>query len=580
MTEALLRAGFPLRLYCQGRGVCGQCSVRIVAGRLPEETQAEKKWNNRKKIPPDWCLACQLRVVRPLEVELPPTLLIQKESLPEPRLVRKKAADFPDYDPLVKKYLINMSDLAFETIERSDEAPESETVFLPGFGKMRINPEAREKLASLSPKYKQIMAVIYDDQLVLDFEVRGTVSRTFGLAIDLGTTTISAEIINLVTGEILAYGQKANLQAVFGADLVSRISYAGFQPDNLAKLREAALKSVNELVISLMKKAGVSRKRIYAVSLAANPVMNHLFLGVPVESFGRSPFQSEFISHSPVSAAEAGLKINPRAMVYLCPNLISFVGGDVASGLIYAGLVEKSGCYLYLDLGTNGEIVLKKGETILVTSTAAGPAFEGSGISCGLPAVTGAIEEAYWQKGKFRYRTIGRTRAAGICGSGLVAVLAEAIKAGLLDKSGKITEAKSAIKITRKVILTQEDIRKLQLAMAAIKSGLNLLLKSSGLKWSELDGLYLAGVFGNSLNINQCLSLGLLPPLPREKIFFIGNASVKGARLALMSRKARRKLEDLPRQIEFVSLAGREDFQTEFFKALTLSRQYWGERDV
>ena len=572
MTDALLRAGFPLRLYCQGRGVCGQCFVRIPSGQQPEETQAESELRRRKKIPAAYRLACQLRVVRPLEVELPPTLLIQKESLPEPRLVRKKAADLPDYDPLVKKCLINMSDLAFETI--------SETVFLPCFEKMRISPEVREKLASLSPKYKQTTAVIYDEELILDFEVRDTVSRTFGLAIDLGTTTISAELINLVTGEIMAYGQKANLQAVFGPDLVSRISYAGLQPDNLTELRKAALKSVNELAISLMKKAGVSRKRIYAVSLAANPVMNHLFLGVPVESFGRSPFQSEFISHSPVSAAEAGLKINSRAMVYLCPNLISFVGGDVASGLIYAGLVEKSGRYLYLDLGTNGEIVLKKGETILVTSTAAGPAFEGSGISCGLPAVTGAIEEAYWQKGKFRYKTIGRTRAAGICGSGLVAVLAEAIKAGLLDKSGKITEAKSAIKITRKVILTQEDIRRLQLAMAAIKSGLKLLLKSAGLKWSELDGLYLAGVFGNSLNINQCLSLGLLPPLPREKIFFIGNASVKGARLALMSRKARRKLEDLPRQIEFVSLAGREDFQTEFFKALTLSRQYWRERDV
>jgi len=575
LAEALLKGGIPLRLYCQGRGVCGQCFVSIVAGQLPEETQTEKELRKRKKLPANYRLACQLRISGPLVVELPPGVLFSKELFRQPEPGRQKPPSLADFNPLVKKYVINLSDLIDKRIEKVDTRLEEKIKAMLHLKQLAFNQLTLKKLAVISRKTNIASVLVYDDKSVLDFEAQDTVSSTLGLAVDLGTTTVAARLVNLITGEILASRSTANLQAVFGSDLISRISYASASTENLKNLQKAALDSVNKVAGQLLSETRVQKSKIYAVSLAGNTVMNHLFLGASVKSLGHSPFQPKFIFHAPLTASEAGLSLNPRAMVYFCPNLASFVGGDVAAGLVHTGLIDKTGKYLFLDLGTNGEIVLKNGETILVTSAAAGPAFEGMGISCGLQAIPGAIEEVKWHEGKFKYNTIGKTKAAGVCGSGLVGILAESLKVGLLDKSGKIMKPKSEIKITSNIVLTQEDVRKLQLAMAAIKSGLKLLLKNSGLKWPELNGLYLAGAFGNFINLKQCVSLGLLPPLPPKKIFFVGNASLSGATMMLLSREARQKAEELPDKVEFVSLARKKDFQAEFLKALSLGPSYW-----
>ncbi|MGB9892877.1 MAG: ASKHA domain-containing protein [Candidatus Saccharicenans sp.] len=576
LSEVLAEAGYPLRLYCQGRGVCGQCFVRIIKGQLPEESQSEKELRLNKRLSPDYRLACQLRIASPLTISLPESLLIKEEISSWLKPSQEERAIRSDFNPLIKKYSLNLSGLSFISQARLKAAIRLKL----GLLKLDFKSAALRKLAEMSGKNRLVTAVVYDDKLLLDFEPGDTLSKTFGLAVDLGTTTVSAQLIDLFTGQTLASKATANLQTRFGSDLISRISLAINNSANLKKLQETGLKSIELLISALAKEAWVKRQWIYAMTLAGNPVMNHLFLGLPVESFGHSPFQPAFISHPPVSAFELGLQINSQAMVYLCPNLASFVGGDISSGLLYTKLVKKKGNYLYVDLGTNGEIILKKGRTILATSTAAGPAFEGSGISCGLQAVPGAIEKVNWQNGRFVFKTIGQTSPAGLCGSGLIAALAEALKAGLLAPSGKILKGKSGIRVARKIVITQEDVRKLQLAMAAIKSGLKLLLKASGLKWSELDGLYLAGVFGNSIDLNQCCFLGLLPPLPQNKIFFAGNASLAGARLVLLSQKARREIDKLPGQITFFSLASQKDFQSEFLKALAIGTNYWRESDV
>jgi uncharacterized 2Fe-2S/4Fe-4S cluster protein (DUF4445 family) len=577
LSEALLTNGIPVRLYCLGRGVCGQCFVSIVAGQLPEETQSEKELRKRKKLPANYRLACQLRISGPLVVELPPGVLLSKELFRQPERGQQKLTSFVDFNPLVKKYVINLSDLTGKRIEKIDKRIEEKIKAMLHLKQLAFNRLALKKLAVIRKKTNIVSALVYDDKSVLDFEAHDTVSSTFGLAVDLGTTTVAAQLVNLTTGEILASRSAANLQVAFGSDLISRISYASASTENLKHLQKAALDSVNRLAGQLLSETKVQKSKIYAVSLAGNTVMNHLFLGASVKSLGHSPFQPQFIFHAPLMAPEAGLSLNPRAMVYFCPNLASFVGGDVAAGLLYTGLIDKPGRYLFLDLGTNGEIVLKNRKKILATSAAAGPAFEGAGISCGLQAIPGAIEEVKWQGGKFKYSTIGKTKAIGVCGSGLVGILAESIKAGLLDQSGKIMKTESEIKITSKISLTQEDVRKLQLAMAAIKTGIKILLKTAGLRWSDLDGLYLAGAFGNSLNLRQCVSLGLLPPLPLTRIFFVGNASLAGATLVLLSREAREKMKKLPEKVEFASLAERQDFQTEFLKALALGSGYWKE---
>lgn len=577
LSRALVQAGLPIKLYCQGRGICGRCLVEIKSGQLPEESQAEKKLRLERRYPSGWRLACQLRLSQPLTVRIPDDLLL----LPE---IKKMAGgtgiegkhSLRDFNPLVKKYVLRLSGEDLSEEERLTSAIKSTL----GLEQLALSPAERYKPKSVGASSRKFTAVIYDDRLLLDLEPVRSDDRILGLALDLGTTMVSASLLDLVAGKILASASLANPQAAFGADLISRIAFAAEKPGNLEKLRRAALKSTGQLTAALAREAGVKPRWIYAICLAGNAVMNHLFLNQPVDSLGRSPFRPAFLSHEPVPASEVGLRLNPRALVYISPNLGGFVGGDISSGLVYTGLAEKPGNYLYVDLGTNGEIALKKGKKIMVTSTAAGPAFEGSGISCGQPAVSGAVEYVKWSGGRFKYRTIGGQKPSGLCGSGLLGVLAESMKAGWLLPSGRITAGRSEIPVAPGLVLNQLDIRKLQLALAAVKSGMRLLLRTAGLDWTELDGLYLAGVFGSSVDPGQCLALGLLPPLPRQKIIFAGNASLAGAEMMLLSGLARRSAAKLPLKVQHVSLAEQENFQGEFLKALSLGRRYWRKSDV
>lgn len=578
LSRVLFRAGLPIKLYCQGRGICGRCLVEIKSGPLPEETEAERKFRHERRLRPTFRLACQLRLHQPLTVRIPDELLLQPEI--KNLFGRFPGSDRPalrDFSPLVKKYVLRLSK---EDLSREERL--ASVIKTPlGLKQLSVSPLAiRRELKSESALSRQFTAVIYDDRLLLDLETGRTDDRVLGLALDLGTTTVSARLLDLVKGKTLTSASVANLQAAFGADLISRIAFAVEKPGNLKKLQQAALKSIAQLTASLAREAGVKPKWIYAVCLAGNAVMNHILLNQPVDSLGRAPFRPAFLCHDPVPASEVGLSLNPRAMVFISPNLGGFVGGDISAGLVYTGLPDKPGNYLYVDLGTNGEIALKKGKKILVASTAAGPAFEGSGISCGQPALPGAIEYVKWSGGRFEYRTIGRKKPTGLCGSGLISVLAESLRAGWLLHSGRITAGRSEIPVAPGLALSQLDIRKLQLALAALKSGMRLLLGTAGLDWTKLDGLYLAGVFGSSVDPGQCIAVGLLPPLPRRKIIFAGNASLAGAELLLLSGQARKSAAKLPFKVKHISLAEQENFQGEFLKALSLGRRYWRANDV
>jgi len=576
LSRVMWQAGQPLKLYCGGRGVCGRCFVEIKAGPLPGENEAEKKLRLARGLPSRFRLACQLRLRQPLTVRIPSDLLLRPG-------LRRQSGDksgltmpvLKDYDPLVKKYVLKLSaeDLT------ADKSPELAIKSALGLKEMDISSSARRKLRAIRKEWSEITAVIYDDRLLLDLECGATADRILGLGLDLGTTTVSARLFDLSTGNPLATATVANEQAAFGADLISRLSFAAEKPGNPKRLQKSALKSIAKLTRTLALEAGVRTEWIYVLCLAGNAVMNHLILAQPVDSLGRAPFRPAFLSCEPVPASKAGLRVNPQAMVFVSPNLGGFVGGDISAGLLYTGLISRRGNFLLVDLGTNGEIVLKSGHTLLAASTAAGPAFEGSGISCGLQAVPGAIEKVKWSQGRFEYRTIGRQKPSGLCGSGLLAVLAEALRAGLLLPSGRIAAGRPEIEVAPGLGLSQLDIRKLQLAMAAVKSGIKLLLRSAGLDWRQLDGLYLAGVFGSSIDPGQCIAVGLIPPLPRKKILFAGNASLAGAGLMLLSRSARKEVEKLRGKVKHISLAENEDFQSEFLRALAIGSQYWRRQD-
>jgi uncharacterized 2Fe-2S/4Fe-4S cluster protein (DUF4445 family) len=295
--------------------------------------------------------------------------------------------------------------------------------------------------------------------------------------------------------------------------------------------------------------------------------MNHFLLGVPVKSLAVAPYNAAFSTLPELSARKIGIKINTNGKAYIVPNIKSFIGGDICAGLLASNLAHREGNYLFIDLGTNGEIVLKIGKRFIATSTAAGPAFEGMNIHSGMLALPGAIYRAEKKK-EMILHTIENSAPKGICGTGLIDLVAIFLEQGIISPKGKIPHPNKKIPITENIDITQKDIREIQLALAAIKSGTQIMLTKHGLQPDMLEGIFIAGAFGNYLNIPNAMDLGLLPPIDPKKIIFIGNSSLAGAKALLLSEKARKAAEALTQKIQHVSLATDPKFQEYFIEAL------------
>ncbi len=569
LADVLVRAGVPLSLYCHQRGVCGKCAVRVLSGPLPFPAALEAALLERRGLGPDHRLACLYVVRSDVTVETLPGSRLEKVAVLDTGL---PSAAF--VDPAVKKLsLVLQKPSLYAPVAVADSLLAQ--LKSPG---LVLTLAALSKLggAILGPSHP-VAAVLYDDREVLDIEPDEPGREAFGLAVDLGTTTVAAELVDLQTGRIADRATAVNAQNSYGADVVSRITFAFENPDNLRRLKGAAVQLINDLVGTMCRRSGVPRHRIYDAVVAGNSAMNHILCGVAVDSLALAPFHAVFSTLPPLAAAEIGFALHPQARVYISPNIKSFVGGDITAGLVAASFAAEPGTGLFIDLGTNGEIVLKKGGEFAATSTAAGPAFEGMNISCGMLAVPGAICRAEWDNG-FKCRTVDDLPPQGVCGTGLVDILAGALARGLLGRDGRIAGPEKRIRLTDRLALTQQDVRDVQLAVAAVRSGVRLMLREFRLTVADLDRVVVAGAFGSSLDIGNAVALGLLPDVPPEKIAFIGNASLAGARLLLLSRPARAVAEALAAKVSHISLATRPDFQDEFVQSLELDRYPKGEK--
>jgi len=563
LADVLVRAGIPLSLYCHERGVCGKCAVRILSGPLPFPAALEASLLEGRGLGPDHRLACLYVVRSDVTVETLPGSRLEKIAVLDSGLPSAAYVD-----PAVKKLSLVL------------EKPSlfSPTAVADSLRAQLKSPDLVMTLAALSKlggttlgPSRPVAVVLYDDREVLDIEPDEPGRETYGLAVDLGTTAVAVELVDLRTGRIAGRASAVNAQSSYGADVVSRITFAFENPDNLRRLKSAAVQLINDMVGAMCRQSGVPRHRIYDAVVAGNAAMNHIFCGVAVDSLALAPFHAVFSSLPPLAAGEIGLSLHPQARVYISPNIKSFVGGDITAGLVASEFAAEPGTGLFLDLGTNGEIVLKKGSEFVATSTAAGPAFEGMAISCGMLAIPGAIYRAEWDNG-FKCRTVDDLPPQGVCGTGLIDILAGAVSRGLLGRDGRIVGPEKRIRLTDRLALTQQDVRDVQLAVAAIRSGVRLMLREFRLTVADLDRILVAGAFGSSLDIGNAVALGLLPDVPVQKIAFIGNSSLAGARLLLISRPARTVAETLAAKISHVSLATRPDFQDEFVQALEFDR--------
>jgi len=569
LADVLQSAGIPLSLYCGRRGVCGKCFVEIVRGKLPPLREEEVLLLPRKKLSSGHRMACLYKVHGDL------TLRVPEESLLKQVAVLDTGVQAPVYpEPAVKKIALNLPSATLATPFSLVEALEKRLA-----KRLHVSVSSARRLSEISKQGQgRISATILDDRELLDVEAGDTADRCFGAAVDIGTSTVVVELVDLGSGRSLGRLAAMNAQVPFGSDVVSRISFAIQGPANLERLGAVIREQVDGMIRDLSRARGVTPENIYEIVIAGNTAMNHLFLGVPVSTLALSPFHGVYASAPEVRAGGLGLDVHPAARIYAAPNIGSFVGGDISAGLAAVELEKKDGCFLFIDLGTNGEIVLKKGRRLTATSTAAGPAFEGMTISCGMLALPGAIWAAKWKEGGFSIRTISEGSAQGVCGSGLIDILAISLRKGLVSPTGRIASPSKTILIGGGIVLTQTDVRKMQLAVAAIKSGVLLMLERAGLRVSDVEGIFVAGAFGASLNVRNAMAVGLLPSIPEDRVVFVGNSSLAGARKLLLSAPERRTIESCARKIKHVSLASGRTFQDRFITALEF-KSYSGENE-
>jgi uncharacterized 2Fe-2S/4Fe-4S cluster protein (DUF4445 family) len=409
----------------------------------------------------------------------------------------------------------------------------------------------------------------------------------FGVAVDIGTTTIVAKLLDLVKGEILATEAVLNPQSQYGDDVISRIAFAKSKK-KLKILQKTIIDCINGLIEKLCKKTSINSDSIYELCAVGNTTMSHIFLGFPIAKLGFSPYQAHSLEACDVSHAQLGLRINPSGNVHTPENVAGFVGSDTIAVALAADIDSAEQMTLIIDIGTNGEIVLGTKDKLYAASCAAGPAFEGGRINFGSRATEGAIESVVINKDDLEFDIIGNIPARSICGSGLIDIMAVMLELGVVEHTGRfiyldklrgnipepiyrrfiIYHGELALHLIEHVYFTQSDIRQVQLAKAAIQAGIRLLLKQMNIQPGDIEQVLLAGAFGNYIRKESALKIGLLPAIATEKIHFIGNAAASGAQMILLSAENRRRSKHLAQKIQYVELANSPDFQDVFADCL------------
>lgn len=562
LADKILESGIDLSLYCQKKAVCGKCFIEICEGYLPPPTEQEDFLIRMKNLSQNHRLACQLKVTGDLVINIPPESRLQKT------LILKTGIKLPlEIDPSVKKYYVELHkpelDHPHSLLSELKKHFEKKHLNIP-LNLLRALP------GTLKDSQFKVTTVLYGDDEVLAIELGDTTERNFGLAVDLGTTTLVVELVNLNTGESIDTATENNSQIKYGMDIVSRISFAYNAPDKLGKLQDAVLTTLSRMIKRLLEGNQISPDHVYEVILAGNTAMNHLLLGMPINTLAVSPFYAVFHRLPVIMASQLGLLLNPNTKAYIVPNIKSFVGGDISAGLQATDLANRKGNHLFIDLGTNGEIVLKTEKKFVATSTAAGPAFEGMNISSGMLAMPGAIYKAE-KKNRLILHTIGKEKPRGICGTGLIDLIALYLNEKKIAPTGRIKGDGGRIAIAEKISISQQDIREVQLAVAAVKTGVRMICERFRLKKEDLDRVFIAGAFGNYLNTKNAMRIGLLPDIDPRKIVYIGNSSLAGARALLLSRPVRKKTESLIKKVHYISLATDPRFQEYFVDSLNFA---------
>ena len=567
--------GLPIDSTCGGRGTCGKCKVQVLEGGA-EITIADRKQLRPSELEAGWRLSCQAKVYEDTTVTVPELLRVPKAAtMGVNRLVL--------LDPNVRKVFVELTEPDLED-QRSDIERLRDALTAEGFDMKADLRVLRTLPALLRGAEFKVTAVLGGDQLIA-VEAGDTREESYGVAFDLGTTTVVGTLMNLRTGMAEAVRSTLNGQAPFGADVISRISH-GMQGDEAkAELREAIQRTMNTVLQELYDSAGVARERVYETVVVGNATMLHLLLGIDATPISMMPFTPAFREPLYLPSREVGLDIHPGGYVQTLPVIGAYVGADIVAGVVATGLAREDKLRVFVDVGTNGEIVLGSVKRVLCTAAPAGPAFEGSQIRCGMRATDGAIEGVTLSDHVELQVIGGDIPPKGICGSGLVDTVAQLRLVGLLDAGGKMRsreevpehplsdrlitiEGVRAFLLAENVYLSQRDVRELQFGKGSIATGIKVLMDVMGVTVADLDEVLLGGSFGSYLNPESAKIIGLVPPVDVDRILSVGNTAGEGAKMSLLSFRERQIAFELPDKIEYVELSGRSDFNDSFISVL------------
>jgi uncharacterized 2Fe-2S/4Fe-4S cluster protein (DUF4445 family) len=607
LSEAARLAGVEIGQPCGGQGRCGRCAVQVTSGDIRRRSSLRLSPDD---VAQGFALACQSVVEGDLWVKVPPQEKIERRLTTD-----RTALEIPvpaDYDPgyhqSLRRWMLSLPPPRLD--DQTDDLSRLRTTLRQRakVEEVQISLPLLQKLGAILRQGDWQVTAILDAQVELDghrIEERlvdilpghqAECDPMWGVAIDIGTTTVTCWLVDLTTGEVKAQVAEYNGQIARGEDVISRIVYAS-NDGGRQELQQRVLETINGLIERACQRAQAKPQEIYKATIAGNSTMTHLLLGIPASSIRFAPFITGLNQAPPLIAQEVGLSIHPDATIDCLPGVASYVGSDISSGVLACRMDESDKLTLFLDVGTNGETVLGSREWLVTCACSAGPAFEGAGVQFGMRATKGAIEEV-WISGpeaahpyEPAYRVIGGGKPRGICGSGLISLLAEMFLTGVVDKGGNINLSLSSTNPRirpgehgpeyvvawasdseqgKDIAVTVVDIDNLKRAKAAIYAGFTVLAQSVGVPLEMVDQVLIGGSFGKYINVEKAMQIGLLPDMPWERFQFLGNTSVQGAYYALLDWRNRHRISDIAASMTYIELSADNSFYEAFMSAMFL----------
>jgi len=602
LLQAAEKAGIVLNTLCGGEGLCGQCRLQVTGGKARADKNAIGFFS-KDELQKGFVLACQTKIEDDLTVTVPEksrtgetNVLTEGTAIaysePERVVLHWRPYDPASFfEPLVSKVFLELSEPTLADNTADIERITRELRRKVGRDYYEISLVCLQNLAEKLRQYdwKVTVTVSWHGNTgrILNIEGGDTTDRHYGLAVDVGTTTVVVQLIDMRTGKVVGVEGSHNLQARFGEDVISRMVFACGR-GSLEEVHKAIITNINNLLSTLSQNKKVDVNDITAIVAAGNTTMSHFLLRLMPCNIRLEPYVPTATLYPQVTASELGIQIHPQGILEVMPCVASYVGGDIVAGILASGLADKPEIKCLIDVGTNGEIVIGNNEWIVCCSASAGPAFEGGGSRCGMRAARGAIQKVKIHDGQVNYETIGKAKPRGLCGSGFIDIIYELVRSGIIGPEGKFDRSRSNKRLTgeddpryilafpeetesgEEVSISESEIANLLKSKGAVFAAIKSLADYVGLKFDQLDTIYVAGGFGSSLDITKAVAIGLLPDIDTHRIQFIGNSSVMGARMALLSTPAFEKAIDISKKMTNIELSNYPPFMDEFIAALFL----------